>query len=142
MSISTLVCLIPFLFQWNSSRIPMDSTRIPLEWPDSCRNRWGTVKYWWKATKHQKYIFDTWTLKCHTKVIMSVSQLQNIFCEWNAVRIYFWWVHPNTSPCPTDSCRNGSIPLESAGMGRNPQEWHWNGLKWTFWSYSNGLDKL
>ena len=21
---------------------------------------------------------------------------------------------------------------ESAGMGRNPQEWHWNELKWTF----------
>ena len=61
----------------------------------------------------------------------------------------------NTSPCPTDSCRNEPIPLESAGMaqesggmGRNPQEWnqngtgmdrngqewHWNGLKWTFWS--------
>ena len=28
-----------------------------------------------------KNIFDTWTLKCHTKIIMSVSQLQNIFCE-------------------------------------------------------------
>ena len=53
----------------------------------------------------------------------------------------------NTSSCPTDSCRNEPIPLESTGMaqestgmGRNPQEWnwngqewHWNGLKWTFW---------
>ena len=80
MSISTLVCLIPFSFQWNSTGmtgflqdstgipvdscgfhwnstgmtgflqdstgIPLDSTGIPLEWPDSCRNRWGTVKYW------------------------------------------------------------------------------------------------
>ena len=42
----------------------------------------------------------------------------------------------NTSPCPTDSCRNEPIPLESAGMSRNGQEWnrngqewHWNGLK-------------
>ena len=63
-------------------------------------------------------------------------------------------VKTSTSPCPTDSCRNEPIPLESAGMaqesggmGRNPQEWnrngtgtdrngqewHWNGLKWTFW---------
>ena len=44
-----------------------------------------------------KYIFDTWTLKCHTKVIMSVSHLQNIFCQWNAVRIYFWWLDPEMS---------------------------------------------
>ena len=51
MSISTLVCLIiliPVEFQQNSYGflwIPVDSTGIPLEWPDSCRNRWGTVKY-------------------------------------------------------------------------------------------------
>ena len=44
-----------------------------------------------------KYIFDTWTLKCHTKIIMSVSHLQIIFCQWNAVRIYFWWVDPEMS---------------------------------------------
>jgi hypothetical protein len=44
----------------------------------------------------------------------------------------------STSSCPTDSCRNGGIPLESAGMAqesagmdRNPQEWHRNGLKWS-----------
>ena len=44
----------------------------------------------------------------------------------------------NTSPCPTDSCRNASIPLESAGMapestgmGRNPQEWTEMALEWT-----------
>ena len=47
-------------------------------------------------------------------------------------------VQYSTSPCPTDSCRNGSIPLESAGMaqestgmGRNPQELNQNGLEWT-----------
>ena len=33
-------------FQQDSTGIPVDSTGIPLEWPDSCRNRWGTVKYW------------------------------------------------------------------------------------------------
>ena len=77
MSISTLVCLIPFSFQWNSSGIPLestgiplewldscrippeflwipvDSTGIPLEWPDSCRNRWGTVKYWVPRLPHE-----------------------------------------------------------------------------------------
>ena len=37
----------------------------------------------------------------------------------------------NTSPCPTDSCRNESIPLESTGMGRNPQEWTGMALEWT-----------
>jgi hypothetical protein len=57
----------------------------------------------------------------------------------------------STSPCPTDSCRNGAIPLESAGMApestgmalestgihrnllewhRNPLEWHRNLLEW------------
>jgi len=36
----------------------------------------------------------------------------------------------STSPCPTDSCRNGVIPLESAGMDRNPQEWHRNLQEW------------
>jgi len=44
----------------------------------------------------------------------------------------------STSPCPTDSCRNGVIPpestgmaLESTGMARNPQEWHRNPQEWT-----------
>ena len=50
-----------------------------------------------RKPQNLKYIFDTWTLKCHTKIIMSVSHLQNIFCEWNAVRIYFWWVDPEMS---------------------------------------------
>ena len=51
-SISTLVCLISVLFQWNSSRIPVDScgfhrnsTGMTGFLQDSCRNRWGTVKY-------------------------------------------------------------------------------------------------
>ena len=44
----------------------------------------------------------------------------------------------NTSPCPTDSCRNEPIPLESAGIHRNGQEsagmepeWNRNGQEWT-----------
>ena len=52
--------------------------------------------------------------------------------------------HPpslNTSPCPTDSCRNEPIPLEfagvhrmaqeSTGMGRDPQQWTGMALEWT-----------
>ena len=47
---------------------------------------------------------------------------------------------------------SAGMAQESTGMGRNPQEWHWNGLKWTFWAkvgakgiiklHSSGLDKL
>ena len=47
-------------------------------------------------------------------------------------------VQNNTSPCPTDSCRNEPIPLESAGIHRNGQEstgmepeWNRNGQEWT-----------
>ena len=48
-SISTLVCLISVLFQWNSSGIPVDSTGMTGFLQDSCRHRWGTVKYWKQA---------------------------------------------------------------------------------------------
>ena len=34
-----------------------------------------------RKPQNLKYIFDTWTLKCHTKIIMFVSHMQNIFCE-------------------------------------------------------------
>jgi len=36
----------------------------------------------------------------------------------------------STLPCPTDSCRNGVIPLESTGVDRNPHEWHRNPQEW------------
>ena len=43
-----------------------------------------------------KYIFDTW----NWNVIQKLSCLCHtckIFCQWNAVRIYFWWVDPEMS---------------------------------------------
>jgi len=39
-----------------------------------------------------------------------------------------WCTDNSTLPCPTDSCRNGVIPLE---WHWNPQEWHRNLQEWT-----------
>ena len=41
----------------------------------------------------------------------------------------------NTSSCPTDSCRNEPIPLESTGVRRNDTGIHRNGPE------SAGMDK-
>ena len=80
MSVATLVCLIPFLFQWNSSRISMDSTGmtgflqdstgIPLEGLDSCRNRWGTVKYWVLLTSLQLIFLDPCLIMLYLSLVL------------------------------------------------------------------------
>ena len=69
---STLFCLIPVLFQSYSCGIQWNSCHscrflwIPLEWQDSCRNRWGTVKY---CPDHETGAMSlTWQLdskRCH-----------------------------------------------------------------------------
>ena len=108
-SISTLVCLISVLFEWNSSRIPVDScgfhwnssgmtgflqdsTGIPVEWPDSCRNRWGTVKYCCQGTSRkwpclvevQMHVGLNGQPKCHSVLI--VGWLRLVVTLVNA-----WW---------------------------------------------------
>ena len=112
---------IMVLFQWNlvessgvqwipvdSSPVPLDSTRfhqILLEWPDSDRNRGGTVKYWlwvlqdaphrWVSWKAWELIFRrTWALRlrgtaaCDTtnKILVTTvilkPTLQTRPCAW------------------------------------------------------------
>jgi len=68
---STLFCLIPVLFQSYSSGIPEESCHscgIPVEWQDSCRNRWGTVKYCPQREHPSRWFLDP-TIQSSSKAL-------------------------------------------------------------------------